>query len=372
MNSQKMVLQDAAAGRVSNVLRGICEVASLTTFARTRVSVAYASQKGCENLHSNLAKSAKSWIGAEKRWLVSIDFGQTSPDALTFLADLPNSRVRIADGLALLKKGLIPTRAFHPKTYLFIGKEKAAAADLAIVSGSANLTYGALNTNAEHVFISRRWGNPVETDKQLLSALGVFLAWWDVAWASATPYSKGFIEKYKTLYSPKKQLQDSEELSKSFADSKDAVIEVDEGAKWAASKCFWIEAGKLYKNRGPKQAGNQLDCRRGTRVFFGFPPDSVPTNTVLGQVRITYQGKQPQQRSVKFGDNAMDKVNLPIPGEYGPERYDDSVLHFERTGDQEFQLTMRPLSGAKGWVNKSKKQGLKYSFAGGRQFGFYT
>jgi len=243
---------------------------------------------------------------------------------------------------------------------------------LAIVSGSANLTYGALNTNAEHVVISRRWGNVLEADKPILNALSVFDAWWNVAWESAIPYSKGFLAKYEEMYSPNKQLQDAENLSKSFAGAKNTVVGVDEGARWAASRFFWIEAGKLYKNRGPKRAGNQLDCRRGTRVYFGFPPDGVAPNTVLGQIQIAFEGKESQHRSVKFGDNAMDKVNLPVPGEFGPETYDESVLRFERIGNRQFRLTMRSSSAAKPWIDRSKQQGLYYKLGGGRQFGFYS
>ncbi len=373
MNHQQFVIQDAGAGYVSTVLKAIGEVASLTTFSAVRVGAAFASRKGCECLNGHLVDLAEAWAGASKRWLVSIDFGQTSPDALTYLQNLPNSTVRVPDGLTLLQNGLVPLRSFHPKTYVFTWKSKNETGDLGIVTGSANLTYGALNTNAEHVTASRRWGDVVEADKFILNAQKVFDAWWDVAWESATPYSKGFVKNYEDLYSPNKQLQDAEDLSKSFAEAKQAVVDVEEGAKWAASKCFWIEAGTLYKNRGPKRAGNQLDCRRGTRVYFGFPPDAVATNTVLGQIQITYGGKERQQRSVKFGDNAMDKVNLPIPGDFGPETYDGSVLHFERTGNKQFLLTMRTLLGAKPWISKSKQQDLHYTLGvGGRQFGFYN
>lgn len=372
MHSHEFIIQDAAAGHVSTVLNAMRQVASTTAFDNSRVSVAFASWKGCQNLHKHLADSARSWISARKRWLVSIDFGQTSPDALTFLAQLRNSKVRISDGVALLNSALVPKRAFHPKTFVLTGNEKSLAPELAIVSGSANLTYGALNTNAEHVFVSRRWGEPDAHDQPVLDALSRFRRWWELAWSTATPYSDDFIGQYEAIYKPAKQLQDAEELSGSFGRPGDTVVELDEGARWAASKFFWIEVGKLYKNRGPKRAGNQLDCRRGTRVFFGFPPNAVATNTVLGHIAIAYTGKPAQLRSVKFGDNAMDKVNLPVPGESGPESYDDSVLHFERTARDRYALSKHPVSTAEKWASKSKRQGLSYSLAGGRRFGFYS
>jgi hypothetical protein len=36
---------------------------------------------------------------------------------------------------------------------------------------------------------------------------------------------------------------------------------------------------------------------------------------------------------MRFGNNHMDKLNLPIPGELGPPTYENQTLLFERTGD---------------------------------------
>lgn len=345
MHSHEMFIQDAATGRVGTVLKAIVGAAKPTAFSQARVSVAFASLKGCHELHKNLSSSSSFWPEAKKRWLVSIDFGQTSPEALTHLAGLKNSGVRIADGLVLLENNLVPLRSFHPKTYVFTQIKVGIVPDIGIVSGSANLTFSALKTNAEHVWAIRRWGESLDSDKPVLTALKSFDEWWDAAWSSATPYSEKFIERYKKLYKPEKQQQhDSEELSKVFANTKDTEIEL-----------------------------HQLDCRRGTRVFFGFSSASAPPNTVLGQVEIAYTGKQPQSRSVKFGDNSMDKVNLPVPGDFGPRSYDGYVLHFERIAPKRFRLTMRKPAAAKEWVQKSEAMGISRKLGtSGRRFGFYT
>ncbi|MGH2812309.1 MAG: hypothetical protein ACRDI1_06310, partial [Actinomycetota bacterium] len=81
---------------------------------------------------------------------------------------------------------------------------------------------------------------------------------------------------------------------------------------------------------GPTRPGNQLDLPRGTRVFFGFPALAVPLNTIFGYIELEVVGYWSFRKSVRFGNNMMDKVNLPAPGTEGPPTYDHKVLLFER------------------------------------------
>ena len=69
--------------------------------------------------------------------IVSIDFGGTTVEALTYLAELPSSRVRIFESGD-------PTVGFHPKVFLFDGPERWAA-----IIGSANGSTGGLYNNVE-------------------------------------------------------------------------------------------------------------------------------------------------------------------------------------------------------------------------------
>ena len=54
-----------------------------------------------------------------------------------------------------------------------------------------------------------------------------------------------------------------------------------------------------------------------------------------------YENMATSVRSVRFGNNSIDKVNLPIPGAAGPETYDNGVVHFERTGPKAFSIRLR-------------------------------
>lgn len=145
-------------------------------------------------------------------------------------------------------------------------------------------------------------------------------------------------------------------------------------AKWASADCFWIEVDRLYENRGPGKAGNQLDCMKGTRAFFGFDYkdiDQVPQHTKLGEVIMRYGSKSLTSRSVWFAHNSMDKVHLPVPDRYGPTTYDGQTVHFERLGSR-FIVTIGTPPDIKLWRQLSVKQGLHHELGYGRHFGFYN
>lgn len=138
------------------------------------------------------------------------------------------------------------------------------------------------------------------------------------------------------------------------------------------AQTLWVETDRLYANLA-NGVGNQLDTPRGTRVFFGFPPDQVDLNTVLGHIELQVPGFEPETRSVRFGNNAMDKVNLPRPGLRGPANYDNSYLIFDRlgTGASElplFKLTVTDLEGLEA-RRGSAINVVDLEMSGGRSYG---
>jgi len=144
-------------------------------------------------------------------------------------------------------------------------------------------------------------------------------------------------------------------------------------SRWASADCFWIEVERLYENRGPGKPGNQMDCVKGTRAYFGFDYknlDHVEPQTKLGEVVMRYGTKPLTSRSVWFAHNSMDKVHLPVPQRYGPTTYDGQTVHFEREGGR-FIVSIGTPADVKRWKALSVKQGLIYEMGGGRLFGFY-
>ena len=341
--------QDAASGRAGSTINGIAELARFTALTRWDAAVAYASRAGCERLDALLAGEVPTWNGARKRWLVSMDFGRTDPEALRFLAGLGRSEVRVPDGrYVAASPGFAPRSVFHPKVYICRGRSDEG---FGLIVGSGNLTISGLAVGTECATLSAWRGRLDASERAVLDDARSALDWFDALWEAADPLAD-VLDEYEATWRrhPTLLAEDETPPARRYLDTEPTVVARDLAANYAAARALWVEAGTLSRNRGEDEAGNQLDLKRGARVFFGFPARDVAKNTVFGQVLIECAGFDAQECSVRFGNNYMDKVNLPVPGKDGPDSYDDYVLIFERAqtragGLPLFRLTVTDEAG---------------------------
>jgi len=210
-------------------------------------------------------------------------------------------------------------------------------------------------------------------EKRLFEPVAKFDEWWDLAWLAADRATPQFIKSYQALrqrYRPRVRDRRAPGQRRKLPAP---LKQMRAFARWESADCFWIETGNLYKNRGEGAPGNQLDARRGTRVYFGFPYRDISRNRKLGEVKLKFGSKPAQvDRSIWFGNNSMDKIHLPVPGIYGPPEYDNSVVHFRRVRPGEFLVSLGTPRSATLWRRKSKSQGLLDRLGRGRRFGFYS
>jgi HKD family nuclease len=116
-------------------------------YDRLRFLIAYARWSGLHLVDENLQRfSARGAVDG----IVGIDFGGTTPEALSYLKELPNSRIRIFESGD-------PAVGFHPKVFLFTGSSGWAA-----ILGSANASTGGLFNNVEICAVAT--GNPREAN----------------------------------------------------------------------------------------------------------------------------------------------------------------------------------------------------------------
>lgn len=152
----------------------------------------------------------------------------------------------------------------------------------------------------------------------------------------------------------------------------DPVTSYGDVVSFAAADALWIQTYSLSANLGPGNPGSQLDCRKGTRAFFGFTAGDVLPNTTFGSVYIQASGHQPTERTLRFGDNQMDKINLPLPGIDGPATYDNAFLLFERSGYYGdvplFRLSVLDEEGLRRRRDVVRRV-LDFELHGGRQYG---
>lgn len=364
----ELIIQDSP-GSVSSIANELARLAGASAdFVSMRVAVAYATASGCQDLCAQLKASMPRWAKLRKEWLLSIDFGRTEPDAIEELGDLPNSEVRLADARAVLDRRLIPRYCFHPKTYVFESRENSA---FGLFVGSANLTLSGLHTGSEHATAHLWLPKFSSAEKEELKRVRDGLRWWNDAWNRATRTDDAILQEYSALRTNVAPEDDAESV-RPFVSRGHREVGVHPGLAWVNSKNLWIETHDLYKNLGKNKPGNQLDMKRGTRVYFGFPAKVVAPKFIFGNVFLQFAGQPEVERSVRFGNNSMDKINLPIPGQEGPVSYDNSVILFERKSPGRFRMRLGSLADRRLWRRKSQEQGLVFEMAGGRAFGFFS
>lgn len=139
-------------------------------------------------------------------------------------------------------------------------------------------------------------------------------------------------------------------------------------AALASGQVLWIETGNVTKNRGPSRPGNQIMMKALTRVFFGELGDEVPVNTTFRAPTFA-QGTTGEVHTgtLRYGDNGMDILTVPVPGAPWPHSYDNVTLQFAKqsvgaelrfemkvlTATQARDLQRRSAAGGTGWAMQS-------------------
>ncbi|HDZ71758.1 MAG TPA: hypothetical protein ENH55_02995 [Aurantimonas coralicida] len=349
-------------------LDAIEEIAKTSDLTKLDIAAAYVTSSGTYDLLKSIdAALGADWAGVKKRWITSFDYCRTQPIALKTLLSLPASSVRVYDAPFCLAHGGMPKVPFHPKAFLFRGKDRDFA-----LAGSGNLSRSGLSKGVEvglTLAVSRK--SPVEpTSAATIKALR---RWFKAVWETATPLDEALLKRYAKLFESIPNLAHpatteddlaSGETTKGALNSKDLK-------KLRVCSNFWIEAGNITKNRGPHLPGNQLMMKRLSRVFFGYDPIAVPENTVIGSVDISYNGGPVAPYTLSYSDNKMDKLNLPLPRAVGPAAYDNQFLLFREVGAHLFDLTIGTKADKAGWVKKSKAIDADFKMSSGREWGVF-
>ncbi len=303
-----------------------------------------------------------------KRWITSFDYCRTDPTALRELRKLPSSSVRIHDGLGCLQRKGAPRIPFHPKAFLF----RSGAADH-MLAGSGNISRSGLCKGFEAGLVIGSERGRSHAACPARAPIDAFRLYFDSIWRFATPLSPTLISQYEKLFESAEHLKNPVPTEDDVAPGEDSkgTLPIEDLTKLRVCRHFWIEAGKITKNRGPKLPGNQLMMKRLSRVFFGFEPNALPRNSFIGEIEIRFGGTGRSDCSLTFSDNGMDKLVLPIPGEGGPPEYDGTVIKFERIAVGVFALSLGDPSEVRAWKKRSRLIGADFAMSGGREWGVF-
>ena len=356
MKIRKLLATHAGDGRYMDLIRSACE---RTNPGRICAAVAYATHGGVAELEAALGESP-GWKRASKRWLVGIDYCRSDPAALSHLARLPRSKVRIFDGEFVSgRRGCVPRYSYHPKAWLLLGPKQSG-----VVVGSGNLSRTGLLLGIEAA---------AAVSDSKTDAIKDMRTWFSGQWREATRFAAiedRYCKEHDSVEN-RRRPPPSEDDTVPESASKTGQLRPDDLRKLRVRRHMWIEAGNVTRNRGPDLPGNQLMMQRNSRVFFGFAAADLERNSFIGDVAIRFDGKLRPSCPLRFSDNSMDVLTLPVPGQEGPEEYDRKTLHFEQIGVREFELTIGRPAAVRRWKQRSASIAGGFSMKGARRWGVY-
>jgi len=305
---------------------------------------------------------------AKIRWLTSFDYCRTEPIALEKIMSLAGSSVRIHDSKFCLSRSCTPRIPFHPKTFFL----RNAQYDY-MLAGSGNISRSGLSSGYEaglSLGIDRQATN---LELSAAQAIKQSRRWFSSAWKNADTLTPMMLTDYSFFFESVEKLKNpsptEDDIASDHTDT--GALSTDDLQRLRVCRNFWIEAGNITKNRGPNLPGNQLMMKRLSRVFFGFSPNSVPENSSIGSINLSFGHSPFELYSITYSDNKMDKLVLPIPGQDGPIEYDNKYLLFTKTSLGNFTLTLGSDIDRNNWIRSSKKIEGAYAMKSGRQWGVF-
>ena len=342
-------------------------------FQTISIAVAYATLGGIFSVRDAINMDDDStWNRLNKRWVVGIDWCRSEPSALSYIAKQYNSQSRVFDGQSLVERqGCVPSTPFHPKVFILHTDDTTA-----VICGSANLSLSG-QTKGHEVGSLFLFMNPGSKKGNVPpSPISEISAWFEHVWDLSAPVNV-VLQPYMNRFELREHLQSpipTVDDVNPLAGSKRRALSERQLRQLRACRRLWVQAGNLHSNRGLGLPGNQLMLSAFTRVFFGIPAIAVPRDTRLGYVRIEFQGDERSDCALRYSNNAMDVLGLPIPGTEGPLKYDRETLLFEQEIDQQgvkYILRVGSAADRNSWLRKSRRISGDYKMTSGRQWGVF-
>src|ERR1700722_8239953 len=109
--------------------------------------------------------------------------------------------------------------------------------------------------------------------------------------------------------------------------------------------------------------------KRFTRAFFGAPVRDVPPLEEIDRVTLVWDGIAYHDRTLKFGDNHMDKLNVPPAGARGKHFYRGRTLLFSRRRDGAYDFQAGSPTDGRSWKRASDRSGVASPLSARRERG---
>ncbi len=343
-----------------------------TTCSHLDIAVAYATSSGVKEIIPPLARMP-GWDLVEKRWLIGIDWFRTEPAALVRLGELGHSAVRIHDGARVVRRqGCVPLLPFHPKTFIMRGNNSVS-----VICGSGNLSRNGMTAGHELGSLLMAVRPLRAGEKAVWDSCHSVVNWFDASWRSATPVSRilaHYERDYELADHLRKPTPTDDDTAPESVMRRRRAIGPEQLRKLRACRHLWIYSGNLHENLGKGRPGNQLMLSPMTRVFFGYAARDTEVDTRIGDVSIEYGSYRRDNCSLRFSNNSMDVLTLPVPESEGPASYDQEVLMFERLNVRAggcYKLVLGTLQDVARWKRASTRIDGLFRMTSGREWGVF-
>jgi hypothetical protein len=340
-------------------------------FTRFSCAVAYATVGGVKLLDETLrGEMGDAWRSIEKQWLVGIDWCRSDPPALRRLASLNKSRVKVPAGETVVStSGCKPSQTFHPKLFILAGQGRTT-----IICGSGNLSRNGMSRGCEvgGVVTLHSPREPGHSEPQAAA----LLRWFGAEWRKADPYHE-IADRYEAACRDRVR---SKTIVPTDDDAKPTVgvdrargrtLTEEQIHELRTFQNFWIDAGALGANLGSGVPGNQLDMKRYTRAFFGAGIEDLQPQTEIDHITLVWEGTPHHDRTLKYGHNHMDKLNVPPAGTRGREFYRGKALLFTRRPDGTFDFAAGGPAERRAWRAASRRSGVIHPLSPTREWGLF-
>lgn len=348
----KLVAQ-GGEGTVS-LTKAIGAATSDVVFDRLDVAVAYATLPGIKAL-----EIALGGIPPKSRWVIGLDDAISQPEAITYLVEMPGSKVRLAK--------MAPAQRFHPKLYRLWSSESA---DLCIsVIGSGNMTQRGFRSNGETAAIltAESAEDASKMEKQ-----------WKAMWRLGHDPQPDEIAEYKKTYEVAKKQRKKVSDMGAAPPEPEPSDPVEEEPSYtgspASAHLAWLEAGSA--NAG----GRDLEFPKAMMPFFGLKKNKETRTFVVGgaEFDLIFTERLANQmwrlmftRDVTQAAIGRDSLR-PLSG---VNRSDLTVIFRKVAGTKKFELELVPIDGPAHNEALARSKSIGGYFAtrnpGGRKFGFY-
>ena len=250
-----------------------------------------------------------------------------NPPRSTLLKSKPNTTVKLANAAQVVAAtSFFPSQDFHIKACFAYNPKQHR---YGLIAGSGNFSRNGLVNSIEGGTLLT-----VKNEQEFRTTLrSAFLAA-EGLWDSAEDLD-AHIETYKERWVPQ-AVRPVRRAASPEGDGVSTPEDVDLGE----FEFLWVDPGYVTKNRGPNLPGNQIDLPRGVHRFFELNAGEKPErNSEIGEITFVFPTEE-VTRVLRFGNNMMEKITLPMPDRHGLGAYDGMVVEFRKSRpwicDQDF------------------------------------